>query len=384
MLTIHQLEKYLGRTRPLGPTLRSRGRMSVSGRNILDENGNPWIGRGYVYGQRELWQTGDSAADAAAGANFVRIMVRADGGWHGGNTYDGYVQDAAATDGSFGDMVPTYLADTKRHFLEAKAAGLKTILALDTNCGQNGNQGMPGDTTVYNFCSLFDGSVWQPGQNYFTALGKAQKVPGHVNRGKMLLRVLHGLVDFVEPLVEPNPVAIGLTQLDTNALVVQCMRSWLAEDPNLIFIVGGNAYQHSKILDPLTQNTTFPTNQIVLTADLLDNAMTTDDATWAAAIADFTGARSAANLPVLCQQAGTQFSSDADGSLLARRLDDFRTATGGSFSWTFWEKVSKNLGTYGPWCDQTLNASGRVVANGGAARRAVIEAAFTASRIYPT
>jgi hypothetical protein len=382
MFTIHQFAKYFGRTRPLGPTLRDKGRMDVSGRNILDENGNPWIGRGYVYGQRELWNTGDSAADAAAGANIARIMVRAWGGGHGGTTYTGFTKDAENI-GQFGDFDPDYLVQTKRHFQEAKAAGLKTILALDSNCGQSGNQGMPGDTSVYGFCSLYDGSAWQGGQNYFTALGKAQKLPAHLNRGKMLLRLLHGLVDFIEPLVEPNPVATGGTQADTNALVVQCMNYWMAEDPDLIWILGGNTYQHGKISDPVSQGTIFPTQKIVLTADLLDNAMTVDDVTWAANVTDFTSTRAAANRPVFCQQAGTVVTSDADGSILERRLADLQSANGGSIGWTFWEKVSKNLNGYGPWADTTIDASHRVVANGGASRRAVIEAAFKAARVYP-
>jgi hypothetical protein len=378
-LRVDEIMKFLGGTRPMGQGVLARNRMRVSGHNILDGAGNPWVGRGYVYGQRELWNTGDSALDAAAGANFVRIMVRAWGGGHGGSTYTGYTQDAE-NPGQFGDFDPTYLAGTKQHFLEAKAAGLRTILAFDSNCGQSGNQ----DAPTQGYCSLFDGAVWQPGQNYFTALGKAQKVGYHVNRGRIVLRVLHGLVDFVEPLVEPNPLITGGSQADTNALVLQCMSSWLREDPNLIFILGGNTYQHGKSSDPITQGTTFPTSNIVLTCDFLDNSMSTDDVTWASNLADLTSARSSTGYPVLCQQAGTQYSSDNDGSLLARRLDSLRTASGGSISWTFWERVSKSIGSYGPWWDPTLDASGRGVANGGAARRAAIEAAFQASVTYPT
>lgn len=368
----------MGAPRPSGQTLLTRGRMSRVGHNILDENGDPWIGRGYVYGQRELWNLSDSAEDLIAGANCVRIMIRAWGGGHDGNSYSGYTQDAESV-GDFGDFSTTYLAATKLHFLSAKAAGLKTILALDSNCGQSGNQ----DVATQGYCSLYDGVDWQPGQNYFTALGKAQKRAHHVNRGLAILRVLHGLVDFVEFLVEPNPAITGGGQADTNELAVQCMNAWLPEDPNLIYILGGNTYQHGKIADAANQGTVFPTDQIVLTADLLNNSMITDDATWAAAVADFTSARSSTGYPVFCQQAGTQYSSDADGSLMASRLNDLRLASGGSIGWTMWEKVSKFPNSYGPWTDPG-DGSGRVVASGGALRRAVVEAAFTASRINPT
>jgi hypothetical protein len=370
-------------TKPYTTPGRRAGRMRRVGKNIVDENGNPWIGRGYVYGQRELWKPSDSADDAAAGANAVRLMVRAWGGGHGGNTYTAPTMDAESI-GSFGDMDPTYLAEVKLTFQRAKSAGLKTILAMDSNCGQNGNQ----DAATQGFCSLYDGSVWQQGQNFYTTLGKAQKFPAHVNRGRLLLRALHGLVDIVEPLVEPNHLSVGLTQVATNAIYMACMNAWLLDDPDLIFMLGGNAYQHAKIDDPMLQGTVWPTSNIILTADALDNIMTQSDATWALAVKDFTDTRTSAGYPVFCQQAGTKLTSDADSSLLGRRLDDLNSATGGSIGWTMWEKISKGPNNYGPWNDPTLNAArdgaGRVLSTGGNTRRALIESKFGAARISAT
>lgn len=362
MLTIAEVTKYLGRTHPTGQGVLSRGRLRRSGVNILDENGNPWIGRGYNYGHGELWSPLDPGADVTAGANCFRGVGRAWG------DYTAPTMDGAQL-GAFGDYAVSYLAYLKAQFIAARRAGLRTILALDSNCGQ-GN----GDPT---YCTLSA----TPNQNFWTVLGAAQQLPAHINRGRIMLRVLHGLVDIVEPLVEPNPASN--LQTDINAVYLQCMRAWLPEDPSIIFMLGGQSYQHGKIDNVMSVGTSWPTDQIMLTCDYLDNIMTSGSAQFTAAVGDATSARKTTGYPFFGQQCGTVYTSDADGSLFASNIDQLRTASGGSIGWTFWEKVSKNVNSYGPWFDNS-DGLGRLVASGGAARRAVVEAAFQASKVSPT
>jgi len=193
-------------------------------------------------------------------------------------------------------------------------------------------------------------------------------------------------VDFLEPVVEPNPGATGNTQSDVNALTVDVMNSVLLEDPDMIFILGGFSYQHGKIQDPI-DGRTYPTTNIVLTCDLLDNTMSVP-ATLTTAVNNMVLGRNKQGYPVICQQAGTLFSSEvapvggpSDSLLLAAGLEALRTASGGSIGWTLWERVSKGVNQYGPWWDDSGVGTNRHL--GSQNRLNVISAAFTAAPIYP-
>jgi hypothetical protein len=336
--------------------------MRVSGKNILDENGNPWVGRGYNYFEGACWQPGDFAADAAVGCNAVRFGARC---W--GN----YVAPRfdIAQSGPYADIAPAWLQDLIQQCVLAKAAGLKVIFCIESNCGQ-GN----GDPT---YCQLWDGSAFQTGQSYFSALGQAQQVPILLNRVRLLARLLRGLVDIVEPGVEMNPPS-GL-QSDINNLYVQVMNAWLAEDPVMIFMIGGVSYRTANIGDIMAQGTVWPTDQLVLTADLLDNAMKNS---FVASLGAMTTVRTATGYPVLSQQVGTSYNDtgagpDFTGSIYATNVAAMRTATGGSVGCICWEKVGKTAGGYAPWYDPTNNGTGRVLATGGVTRLNAIQGQFS-------
>jgi len=144
------------------------GRMKVSGVNVLDENGNPWVMRGFVYGEVDLWNAGDSAVDKALGANCARIMCRT---WGGGSYSEPNVDGELS--GAWANTLPSYIATIETQIIAAKAAGLKVNLAFDSNCGQNGNQS-PSMTT---YCTL--GAF--TGQNFYTPNG-ATKRAEHITR----------------------------------------------------------------------------------------------------------------------------------------------------------------------------------------------------------
>lgn len=369
-----------GAQRPQAAAGRQRGRMSISGTNILDENGNKWCMRGFVYGEVGLYNDGDCAYDASIGANCVRIMFRTGGGWSGsGNSYS-FPNIDGESPGQWGNTLPSYIATVEAQLVAAKRAGLKTILAFDSNCGQNGNQSV--DMAAY--CDLnSDGT----GDNFYTAAG-ATKRSQHITRIQIAVRKWYGLIDFIEPVVEPNPGATGNTQTDVDTLSRDVMLAVMKEDPDMIFILGGFSYQHGKIQDPIG-NVTYPTSRIVLTCDLLDSVMS--GAGYASAVQDMTRGRSHQGLPVICQQAGTQISSESgpvgsatDSVLLQAGLSLLRDPNGDgsepSIGWTFWERVSKGPNQYGPWYDQSSDGTGRVL--GSANRLNVLKAALTAPAIF--
>lgn len=368
----------------MGSQFLNAGRMSVSGTNILDENGHKWCMRGFGYGEFGLTLLTDPAEDASLGANCVRMIVRAWGGGHLGQNSYSFPNVEGESVGAYGDWDPTYLANILAYAVAVKRAGLKLNVAFDSNCGQNGSQ-----SNYSTGCSLFDGSAWQPAQNFWTTLGAAQKLPGHLNRIRMVIRTLRGLVDFCELLAEPNPP--GLTQLEVNNFYLQAMAVMLAEDPAVIPIVGGFLYSHGNSKDPFTQGTVWPC-PVIATCNFLDSVMSQQaDSTYTTAVADLTSARSTKGVPVISQQVGTQYSSEVgavgsstDSLLLASGLAILRDPAGDgsipSIGWTMWEKVSKTLQGYGPWNDtsNTGNARGILSQN----RINTVSAAMRATPIF--
>ncbi len=356
-------------------------RMSVSGGRIMDENGQPWCMRGFVYGEVGLYHNGDATEDVALGANCVRIMLRTWGGSVStGNSYS-FPNVDGEDSGAQGNTDAAYLAGVGEQLICAKRAGLKTILALDSNCGQNGNQ----DASMTTFCTI----GFSAGQNYYTA-GGATKRAEHLERARFVSAEWKGLIDFIEFVVEPNPVATGGTRTDINQMAHDCMMVAIAEDPLLIPILGGTAYQHGHIQDPIG-TIAYPTTSIVLTCDLLDNIMTGDPVAYAAAVQQMVDARTVQGLAVICQQAGTKMSSEAgavgsstDSLLLASGLALLRDPAGDgsedSIGWTFWEKVSKGGNAYGPWYDSSSDGRNRILVSQN--RLNVLTAALNAPPIF--
>ena len=337
--------------------------------------------RGFVYGEVGLYHNGDATEDVSMGANCVRIMLRTWGGSATtGNSYSFPNVDGEAS-GSPGNTDPTYLAGVGEQLISAKRAGLKTILALDSNCGQNGNQ----DSSMTTFCTI----GFSPGQNYYTTGGAAKRAE-HLERVRFVTAEWLGLIDFIEFVVEPNPTTTGGGRTDINQMAHDCMVVAVGVDPLIIPILGGTAYQHGHIQDPIG-TIAYPTTNLVLTCDLLDNIMSGDPVAYAAAVQQMVDARTAQNLPVICQQAGTKMSSEVGGA--GSSTDSLKTASGlallrdpagdgsvDSIGWTFWEKVSKGANAYGPWYDSSSDGRNRILVSQN--RVDVLTAALAAPPIF--
>jgi len=350
MNRFQELQHLFARTQQMRD-LRN-GRMTISGDQILDENGRPWVGRGFNEGHGELSNSNDAHEMAERGFNCVRIVPRFWGTW-GGTILD------SEDDTQTSLVAATYLVYIRSRVIEAKQAGLKVILAFDTNCGQAERVG---DAT----CAIGTGSP----QTLWTAGGATKRTQFKAVQ-RWYARMLRGLVDFYEPVVEPNPtttIPTGVVDDDVKLFQTEARNEILAEDPQALFIMGpAPAYTSGRVFawfNPAWVGNT------VYTCNLLDNA-SSDPAGLPAKIANLTKLRSTYGAPVFVQQVGTLLSSDPTNANLANVLNLMNTASGGPIGGTVWEWISPIATAYGPYAgsqtSRTLNADRMAVLQSWAA-----------------
>jgi hypothetical protein len=338
--------------------------MSISGKNVLNTDGTPFVFRGYNQGHGELTMDHDPIQDVQDGANTVRIIWRVWGDYGGEN---GIIVDGQDINGP-GRLNFDYLEGIVDRVRKAKAAGLKVDLAGDSNCGQSGKQ----DADMILYCTI--GST--PGCNFYMPDGQ-QQLGYFLEAWRWLARRLLGLVDFYEPLVEPsaeegNVAATWAIQSKIRQIIMQ-------EDPAALFIMGPwPAYQVPSIGDAYNPAWAADNNTI-LTANLLDSAVVNSE-TIATKVGQFVSARNTFNVPVMVNQIGSNSSSDPTDSYLNTALGLLDSAAGGSVGYTIWEKVSVNLGSYGTFIQDTIGGPRTEKPN----RRAVISTHFNAAKIAAT
>ncbi len=361
MTAVNRILKHLQGSVARDVTSLRTGRMSVSGKNILDENGNPWVCRGVNIGQTELYLEGDMALIAALGFNCVRIVCRK-WGTYGDSNYDSDSNGATVS-----SIQTAYFDRLVRRVIEAKAAGLKVDLAFDSNCGQF-------ERTGDAVCELGTGSP----QTLWTA-GGATKRTQHRAQIRYYARTLLGLVDFYEPIVEPSPattIPTGVLKTDIQTFQNEVRTDVLAEDPAALFIIGGTSYYNNALANWYRADWVGNT---VWTCNELSNAMANTDPNWAADVANIVSFRSTAGVPVLIQQAGTTVGDDPTNSILTSRLNDLNTASGGSIGWIYWEMVSKGAGGgYGWYTANVPNINDRTLNSG---RRTALQTAANAAKV---
>lgn len=347
------------------PIRRNTGRCRVVNRNIRDENNKVLLIRGFNQGHGEVTNEGDPGEDIALGANTVRIIWRVWGPYEtvGGTTLNG--QQIGAP----GGLIASYMAGIVLRVRQAKNAGLKVILAGDSNCGQNGAQGYPDDLTTYNFCTV----AGTPGSNFMTASGAAQRAQFYAT-WRWLARRLYGLVDFYEPLVEPS--FPGSSQAETSVLQDEIRTIILKEDPFAIFFIGGYPGYQVPYAEGAYQAKWAADSNTVLTFDMLDGAVSAP-ATFPGKVTTVCQARANTGCPIMCNQLGSTLQSDPDNAFLISAAAQLRDASGGSIGWTFWEKVSAGANSYGPYRDN--GTVGRSLTN--PARLAVMSTLFKDSKV---
>lgn len=313
------------------------GRMSISGKEILDENGVPFVPRGFNQGHGELTIDSDPAEDVSMGANTVRIIWRV---WGFYGNENGVIQDGQDLNGP-GNFKRDYLESIVHRVKLAKAAGLKVDLCGDSNCGQ-------GVVDSPEYCTI-DGS---PNQNFWTEKGKVQR-KAFLKAWKWMARRLHGLVDFYEPIVEP--LAVEASKELCWKFQTEIRNTILGEDPAALFIMGAwPAYQMQQIAEAMNPAWASENNTII-TANIL-SGLVANSATIGDKVQLAIDARELHNVPCMIQQIGSTTADDPDDSLLDHALTLLDEAAGGSIGYTIWEKTAIYANSYGMYTQADVGA----------------------------
>lgn len=309
-------------------TIPAFSRLAISGKTIIDSGtGLPVFLRGWDWGHEAYSTESDAVANKQEGANIIRIPIR----WWGNYGVD---RDAR-NDGYPGNIDPSYVTITDNRINWCKAQGLRVLLFIDSNCGQNGTQNID----VQTFCDP-DGIYGVSGNNFFTNADAKAKF---LALWAFIANRYKNLADIYELAVEINPT--GLTQTDVTNFYQDIKNVVDPLAPNVLQLIGPKGYASGNIA--LAYNPSW--TNVIYTGDYLDDAVSSPG-TIDARIANTIAFREANHVPVFIQQVGSTLTSDPTNSLLLHVLNTFNL---NKVHYTIWEYVSNSATSYGPWSQGT-------------------------------
>lgn len=332
--------------------------MTIQGQSFLDGHGQVFVPKGTVVGHGELARTGDEQASADLGANFRRIGIR----WWG--DYGSGFQVDSEEDLNPGNIDLAYWDRTAAQFAASRAAGLSTLLFMDSNCGQ----GLGG--TACKLDNVTDSDFFMP--------SGAEKRAKFIAAAVFAAQNLRGLIDMMEPLVEPAGTS---DQASLWAFQEELMTAVLAVDPAMLFLIGPTPnYQPNSIdkaFKPAWGQVGSPFyRKTALTANFLTN-LATNPTNRVNRLGFVTAARAKYNCPVLIQQVGTTLADDPDDAHLDTMLGLLDNASGGPIGYSVWEEMSVFPNSYG-YLSLSNSADPNSARNTNAHRRDVLQSHFTA------
>ena len=292
-------------------------RLSISGKDFIGEDGNVFVPYGLTDGHFELWRAGDEVADAAMGANCLVEVVRIYG------TYGtGYQQDMQQ-EGQPGDLKPAYLSALVSRMTSAKAAGMYVGVRMDSDKGQ--------------------GSEASGGDDYFSGSTEGLRKWGiHKGTAVYLATNYPDLIDWMEPLVEPNSAVVATKEI-LWAKQEEFMTAVLAVAPRMLFAIGPRDYSAGNIANAINPAWLLPASpfygHVFMTCNFLDN-LSMNPTQRAARVALVASTRNTQNVPAWIDQIATHNSNDPDNSNLDATMTLLDQAAGGPIGYTYWERVS--------------------------------------------
>jgi PKD repeat protein len=299
------------------PAYITANRLSISGTQLIGEDGNPVVPRGLTDGHFELTHAGDEAADAALGANTLVTVVRIYG------TYGtGYQQDMQE-EGQPGDLDPVYLADIVTRLTASRAAGMYNFVRMDSDKGQ--------------------GSEASGGNDYFSGSSEGNRKWGiHIGTAVYLAQHYGDLIDAMEPIVEPNSAVVATKEI-LWAKQEEFMTAVLAVAPHMLFPIGPRDYSAGNIANAINPDWTDVASpfyrHVFMTCNFLDN-LSMDAAQRVSRMNLLDSTRTAMGVPAWIDQIATHNSNDPTDANLDACMSLADNATGGPIGYAQWERVS--------------------------------------------
>ena len=310
----------------------ANGHLSVRGPQLVDSAGRPVELRGWNWGRWGATQPQDGIDNRQQGANVVRIPLRW-WGYYEGDDIDSRDDNAKDT----GGIKPAHLTILDDMVAKAASAGLRIVLFIDSDCGQNGTQ----TPKHIKYC---DPQAHYPdGHNFWSdgdARARFMKAWRFVAQR---YRNVPGLAMF-EPLPEPNPARTS--PADLTAFYDEVMRAIRPQAPGVPFLVGGRSYG-AKAIDtawnPLWKDVVYTGNLFLYTDD--GNADADSIANFRERMQLILDVRRDHNVPVFVQQIGVRSSEDPTRRALNVMLDSMADH---NLGYTYWEyRASYSSGEYG-------------------------------------
>jgi hypothetical protein len=265
---------------------------------------------GQNLGLGEISTAADTIEAAAAGANITRIVSRWLGNEAGNGYGEGFQRDSFA-EGFPHRVRPEYQEMLRTQLMTAKACKQTTVLAMDSDQLQ-GRMG---------------------GLDAWTASGQARRRQ-YIHLTHHYGRIFAGLVDYIEPIVEPQGPNVSQTGLWDYQQ--ESMAAVLCVAPEMKFLIGGApAYQPAYISHVFCPDwaTGDLAGRITLTVNFGDD-LVCDEARFEDRLGMVLGARDRWGVPVLVNQIWSDPPRDPDGAFLAARIRRLAGEGIGSIVWT--------------------------------------------------
>lgn len=292
------------------------GHLTISGIGFLLD-GNAWIPRGFSDGHFELTHVGDEAGDVAMGGTGLRTVIRKYG------TYGTGFQQDMQQEGQPGDLKPAYLTESVRRLTASRAAGMRNGVAMDSNKGQ-GVEASGGN-------DFFSGST--EGNRQWAL---------HISTAVYLATNYGDLIDWFEPLVEPNSAVVASKEA-LWARQEEFMTAVLAVAPNMLFAIGPRDYAAGNIasaINPTWLDSGSPFyRRVFMTCNFLNN-LSTNVSQRVARAALVASTRNSQGVPAWINQISTHPINDPGDIHLDATMTLLDQASGGAIGMDYWERVS--------------------------------------------
>lgn len=299
-------------------------RLSLRGQAFLLPDGTPVVLRGMNEGTWGQMRDYDAATLSGQGAKVVRLLIR----WWG--LYGG-TDVESRSDASPGHFDPAHLARLLQEIRWCTDAGLWVVVAIDSNCGQNGLQ----NTAMAAYCD--PNGAYPGGRNFWTDLSQRKLFK---DAWVYLANQLKDLANIACYELLPEPLAGRDSSYgdDVSAFYQELMAAIESGsgDTRTPFLVGARDAYNINLCDEAYISDPRWADRVIYTGNLFIHPK----ATQADTLADIDtrlGALAAMkvnrNVPVFIQQFGVRTGDDPDGFYLDAGLSRMNAAGIGYTGW---------------------------------------------------
>jgi hypothetical protein len=299
-------------------------RLSLSGDQILDPNGNAIQLRGFNWGNWGTAQPQDAADHVKQGANTVRLLLR----WWGNyavSTIDARLEgpDVVA------HVDPAHIARLDTEIEWATSQGLWVDLVIDSNCGQNGMQ----DSDMTKYCDP-NGQYGSAGHNFWTDPQMRQEF---VELWQYVAARYKGKTRIAMYEILPEPFPPAASQADVTEFYKELIRAVRGVDDTTPFLIGAtNAYNIRDAENAYLPDAEFK-DKIIYTGDLFvhtNNDQQTNINDLSDRLQGLLKTRTDHNVPIFVQQTGAKSGEDPQQIYINAVLSLLRT---NSVPFTVWQ-----------------------------------------------